>query len=75
MPDITRAEHLNWCKTRALELVDSGDLTLAYASMSSDLLRHPETETHAGIELGMMLIMAGELKTAHEMRKFIEGFN
>ena len=72
---MTRTEHLNWCKTRALEYVDSGDLINAWASMTSDLRKHSETENHAAIELGMMLIVTNKLSTKLELRKFIEGFN
>lgn len=72
---MTRQEHLEWCKKRALEYVDNNDLTHAYASMASDLRKHPETEMHAGIELGMGLLVAKQLDTQEEMRKFIEGFN
>jgi len=73
--ETTRQEHLEWCKKRALEYVDSGDLADAYASMASDLNKHPETENHAAIQLGMMLLMGGHLSTIDKMRKFIEGFN
>ena len=72
---MTRSEHLQWCKDRALEYVDAGDLTNAYASMASDLTKHPETEKHAAIGLGMMMLMGGQLATQEKMRKFIEGFN
>lgn len=72
---MTRQEHLAWCKQRALEYVDSGDNTQAYASMTSDLNKHPETEGHGAISLGMALLMSGQLSTAEQMRKFIEGFN
>lgn len=72
---MTRTEHVEWCKLRALEYVDSGDLKDAYASMCSDLTKHPETETHSAMSLGMALMMGGHLDTEHEMRKFIEGFN
>jgi hypothetical protein len=72
---MARSEHLNWCKKRALEYVDNGDLHQAYASMASDLANHPETEGHAGIQLGMGLLMIGSLDTTDEMRRFIEGFN
>lgn len=70
---MTRSEHMEWCKSRALEYVDAGDLPNALASMSSDLGKHPETQGHAA--LGMMLMMSGHLSTAAEMRKFILGFN
>lgn len=70
-----RAEHLAWCKQRALEYVEAGDIQGAFASMASDLRKHPETANHAGAELGVMLMMAGQLSTASEMRKFVEGFN
>ncbi len=72
---MTRTEHLKWCKDRALEYVDLGDTTQAYASMISDMRKHSETENHSGIELGMMMVMQGHLSTQKEMRKFILGFN
>lgn len=43
--------------------------------MTSDLGKHEQTENHAGIQLGMMMLMGGRLSTAREMREFIEGFN
>lgn len=75
MAALTRAEHLAWCKRRALDYVDAGDLTNAFASIASDMKKHPETENHAGLQIGAMLLMGGHLSTAAEMRKFIEGFN
>ena len=75
MPESNRADHVAWCKARALELVDSGDNNQALASMTSDLNKHPETAKHPACEMGMMMLMGGQLSTAAEMRKFIEGFN
>lgn len=74
MSDMTRSEHLDWCKQRALEYVDRGDLPNAFASMMRDLSKHPETANHIGIELGMVAMMGGDLGTADAMRTFIEGF-
>jgi hypothetical protein len=72
---MTREEYLIWCKQRALEYVDRGDLTNAFASMMSDLNKHEETRGHSGIQLGIMMQMGGQLSTSEQMRKFIEGFN
>ena len=72
---MTRTEHLEWCKQRALEYVDMGDTTNAWASMASDMSKHPETEKHSALELGMMMLMAGHLSSSPKMRKFILGFN
>lgn len=72
---MNRAEHLAWCKKRALEYVDSGDLQGAFSSMASNLRKHPETEDHSGISLGLGMMMGGHLKTADKMREFINGFN
>ena len=72
---MTKQEHLNWCKKRALELVDAGELTQAFASMGSDLNKHPETEGHIGIKLGIIEVMGGHLDTVDKMRDFINGFN
>lgn len=75
MGEFTRAEHLNWCKKRALEYVDNGDMANALVSMMSDLGKHTEAAGHAGIQLGMGLSMAGQLDTPKAMRKYIDGFN
>ena len=70
-----REEHLNWCKKRALEYVESGNIDGAWASMVSDLSKSDETKEHPAIQLGMVLIMSQHLKTKNEMKEFIEGFN
>jgi hypothetical protein len=66
---------MTWCKERALQYCDSGNMQDAIASIMSDLKKHPETENHVGIQLGLMSLMSGKLSTAGEVRKFIEGFN
>lgn len=72
---MTRAEHLAWAKERALEYADQGDAANAMASIGSDLGKHPGTANHAGIQLGMMLLLSGNLRGREEIRRFIEGFN
>jgi hypothetical protein len=72
---MTRDDHMKWCKERALDILESGDIPGAYASMASDLGNHPETAGHDGIQLGMILMMGGHLKTHAEMEKFIKDFN
>jgi hypothetical protein len=70
----TREEHLAWCKQRALEYVDAGDLANAVASMGSDLQQHPQTHgasTAVLLRLGMMYIDQGDPK---RVRAWIEGF-
>ena len=70
---MTRAEHLAWCKQRALEYVDRGDLVGAFASMTSDLGKHPETASSQDLMvLGMPAYMSGDPR---QMREFINGFN
>lgn len=72
---MTRGEHLAAAKDRALEYVAQGDLPSAYASLMSDLSKHPELRDHSGIQLAGMLMLGGHLSTAHQMRTFIEGFH
>lgn len=71
----TRQEHLDWCKTRAMQYVTDGDFSQALSSMVSDLNKHPDTQGHIGIQLGMMQMMSGHLNTAESMARFIDGFN
>jgi len=72
---ITRQEHLDWCKQRALQILGSGDIDGAYASMASDLEKDESTKGHAAIGLGLMMLMSGFLSTPEKMRNFIHGFN
>jgi len=72
---MTRQEHLDWAKQRALEYAQRGDIQQAVASMLSDLRKHPELEHHAGGDLGMMLLMSGNMRTGVECEKWIKGFN
>ena len=73
---MTRNEHMQWAKSRALEYVKTGDFADAVASMLSDLGKHPETEASSkGIcaQLGMMELMRGP--TEESITRFITGFN
>ena len=70
-----RSEHLDWCKRRALEYLDQGDVQQAFSSMTSDLRKHPETENHIAILLGAQMLLSGHLESPIAMRKYIEGFN
>ena len=72
---MTRVEHLEWCKTRALKYVEAGDPEMAFASMVSDLRKHTDTRHHAGAELGMLYMMSGLFRSSRDMRAWIEGFN
>jgi hypothetical protein len=72
---MTREEHLGWCKQRALEYIDAGDIKNGIVSMASDLRKHPETNSRMAVELGIMMLASGQLRTVAEARKFIEGFN
>lgn len=71
---MTRADHIAWCKRRALEYVERGDLVNAINSMISDLGKHSETEDHIGIRLGATRLLGGRLNDATEVRRWIEGF-
>ena len=72
---MTRAEHLAWCKERALAYIDRGQCMEGLTSMMSDLDKHDETRGHAGNLIGLQMMMAGMLKDPHEARRFIEGYN
>lgn len=71
----TRAEHLQWCKDRALQELEHNGPAQAWASMASDLGKHDETRNHVAIGLGAQMLFGGMLNSHHEMRKFILGFN
>ena len=71
---IPREVHLQWCKDRALEILDAGDIQQAVTSMMSDLGKHEETEGVANVmaPMAMYEMMHG---TSASARRFITGFN
>lgn len=73
---MTRDEHLEWCKKRALEYLDAGDLNNAFTSMLSDLNKHPELENHPGKLIGVgFMMLPGWISNERELRRWIVGFN
>lgn len=72
---MTREEHLAWCKKRAHEYLDQGDLTNAVTSMMSNMTKHEETKFAVeGIlgQLGMAAVISGDY---NQVRRYIDGFN
>lgn len=75
---MTRAEHLAWCKERALMYLDlvPPRPDEAFASFLSDMRKHPQLENHVGLTLGAGLLFVDNwVRTVSEVRKWIEGFN
>jgi len=70
----TRQEHLDWCKKRAYEFCDKGDVIQAWCSFISDMNKHSETRNHPTLELGNQLLASGHNNTPEDMKHFIEGF-
>lgn len=72
---MTRSEHLEWCKSRAFEYIDAGDLRKAWASFQSNMAIHEDTRDHLALGLGTRLTFNGHLSSRDAMRKFIEGIH
>ncbi len=70
-----RSEHLEWCKQRANEYIESGDLKGAFASFMSDMGKHNETSNHLALDLGMTLLLSDNLSAPDQMKSWIDGFN
>lgn len=67
-----RKEHLAWCKQRATEYLDRGDLTNAITSMASDMGKREDTNIPAPlIMLGVLALNDGP----DAVRRWIDGFN
>ncbi len=75
---MSRAEHLQWCKDRAIALLDGGAPgadTKAFTSMVSDMNKHDGTRDHVALMLGTQLtLLPGGLK-GHPLRRWITGFH
>lgn len=72
---MTRDEHLEWCKKRALDYLDRGDVRQGFTSMLSDLRKHEETKNHKGGDIGVgFMLIPGWIDNPIEVRHWIEGF-
>lgn len=77
---MTRAEHLAWCKERAMQEFDyyvqndgmESAVRNAKASMMSDLGKHPETMD--SVKTAGMLMML-PMHSRADIKAFIDGFN
>ena len=72
---MTVEEHLEWCKKRALEYIDRGQVDEGLTSMMSDMSKHPETNNPGLNQLTLGLMMVGSLSTPEQARKHINGYN
>lgn len=63
---MTRDEHLAWCKSRALELLDAGKTVQAVVSMVNNLNKHAETSDWQAPQT--------PLRDADGVRSWIEAF-
>lgn len=75
---MTREEHMQWCKDRAMEYVRRGDLLEGVTSMMSDMEKHPETKLAPGSilqQLGMMTAMDAQRGDRAAVERYILGFN
>jgi hypothetical protein len=73
--EMTRQEHLDWCKQRAREFVINGDLRNAVASMGAGLGKHPETAALADPYLVVAGMHSATKGDADGVRRWINGFN
>jgi hypothetical protein len=72
---MSREEHLAWCKARALEYVEAGDVEQAFSSFVSDMGKHADTANHVGLSLMHKCFLSGLISSPASMGRFIEGFN
>ena len=73
---MTRDEHLEWAKKRALAYLDRGEVREGFTSMLSDLSKHPETKDHVGGRIGVgFMMLEGWIDNPVEVRRWIVGFN
>lgn len=70
---MTREEHVAWCRQRALEYLNRGDVKNAVASMMSDINKHPDCGVPDMIH--MFGMMAVNKNSVYDARRYIEGFN
>jgi len=75
MPMQTPEQYLEWCKQRAFDFCDRGDTLGALVSMVNDTTRAGYLATRDEfLAWGNQLLESGGLRTAADVRDFIERF-
>lgn len=69
----TREEHIEFCKVRAREYLDRGQIADGITSMMSDLNKHEDTRS-AGESMAMLAMLCMTQNDMAEARRFVEGF-
>lgn len=74
-PDLStdRGRHLHWCKQRAIECINRGELEQAWASFASDMEKHESTRGRLGNDYLLLAMMY--MNSPTQLQRFIEGFN
>ena len=72
---MTRKEHLEWCKERANEFLDRGDVVNGITSMLCDLNKHEETQLDGASALSGLALMYAMNNDLIGAKHFVEGFN
>jgi hypothetical protein len=72
---MTRDEHIEECKKRALFNLDRGDSREAFTSMLIDVPKHPDCTEHPGLTMGVgFMMLPGWIDNPVEVRRWIVGF-
>ena len=73
---MTRTEHLQWAKDRAVKIIEGGDVASGMASFTSDMFKHPETNETLKNGLSHAIIMQALMTNSQrECIAAVTGFN
>ena len=70
----TRDEHIDWCKQRARERCERGDMLGALHSMGRDLTKHKDTKGHPWIHLWLSAVTPHKISSKADVLKFIDDY-
>ena len=70
----TRDEHLDWCKQRARECCERGDMLGALHSMGRDLKKHQDTARRPWIHLWLSSAKPHKISSKADVLKFIDDY-
>ena len=70
----TRDEHIEWCKQRARECCERGDMLGALHSMGRDLQKHPDTARRPWTQLWEQSKTHHNVNSKADVLKFIDEY-
>lgn len=70
----SKDQYIDWCRERALRMLNSRLPLVVLTELLSNLRSHPGTRNHPAVDAAHRLLSIGKLMSKESVRYFVENF-